>query len=174
MQFRALCRSLVAATLMGCVACSGASGTAEGTGGSAAEGGSTGSGGDTGSGGSSASGGNTGSGGNTLVDTGSGGSSASGGNTGSGGVATGGPTGGLRYAARRAVAANHGLRLHFFARSVGAAFDFDDETCAIAVQPAEAPAEFQFRAGALRFVGESADQCRALDDEIGIFQPDRS
>ena len=37
------------------------------------------------------------------------------------------PTGGLRHAARRAVAAYDRLRIHFFARSVGCAFDFDDE-----------------------------------------------
>src|SRR5580698_3407140 len=96
MQFRALCRSLLAATLMGCVACSGASGTAEGTGGSAAEGGSTGSGGDTGSGGNTGSGGDTGAGGGvgTGGSPGSTGGAAGKGVAGAGGTKASGGAGG--------------------------------------------------------------------------------
>ena len=41
------------------------------------------------------------------------------------------------------------------------------------MQSTETPPEFQFRAGALRFLSEAANQRRALDDEIGIFQADR-
>ena len=85
MHYDILRRSLLAATLVGGLACANGSISTEGTGGSSAEGGST------GTGGSNATGGNTGTGG--IVSTG--GSTGTGGILGTGGiVSTGGNSGG--------------------------------------------------------------------------------
>jgi hypothetical protein len=68
-----------------------------------------------------------------------------------------------------AITADHSMRSNFVC-AVAGTVAFDDEAGAIGVQILKATTEFQFNAAALCFFGESFDQGRAFDDQVGLMQ----